>query len=282
MKNFKNMNFKKCERNQSLLLLPKKCSLAKKTEYFYKNKTLQLINDFYANLFSLRNLEKKYWINVLIFLIFIVLSILDFYKKSLELIDLSIYSIMIYFITMVSYFSILKYNEMSIVNNHNKRYCCTFTTIYEARNDWLTRQLGEDYATFETLKKFEDWKKYRDNYPIIYKFDWKKYTYQADAKPRIIGLTIALLSILVTVLIRSSDSNNLENTSEQLILVFKLVGMITPYIIILFYMIIFLFNILRLTVNSFFDIIFKDKFSETKYKTFMAFIVNQLEIGNGA
>lgn len=61
MKNFKNMIFNKYEQPQSILLLPKKHSPTKKTVYYYKNKTLQLINDFYANLFSLRNLEKKYW-----------------------------------------------------------------------------------------------------------------------------------------------------------------------------------------------------------------------------
>lgn len=280
MKNFKNMIFNKYEQPQSILLLPEKHSPTKKTVYYYKNKTLQLINDFYANLFSLRNLEKKYWFLIPTFFIFIILSILDFCKKSQEFNNPNFYSIIIYFITMILYFSILKYNEKSIINNHNKKYSCELSSIYEVRNDWMIRNFGKNYATIETLKKFEDWKKYRDTYPAIYKFNWRKFTYQSDAKPRIVGLTIALLTILVTVLIKLSDPVDLESILEQFTSIFNVIVIITPFIVILFYMIIFIFDILRVIINSFFDFIFKNNFSETKYKTFMAFVVNQVEVND--
>lgn len=280
MKNFKNMIFNKYEQPQSILLLPKKHSPVKKAVYYYKNKTLQLINDFYSNLFSLRNLEKKYWFLIPTFFIFIILSILDFCKKSQELNNPNFYSIIIYFITMILYFSILKYNEKSIINNHNKKYSCELYSIYEVRNDWMIRNLGKNYATIETLKKFEDWKKYRDSYPTIYKFNWRKFTYQTDAKPRIIGLLVAFLSMSAVMLINLLKPDNPEDVLIQLIINFYFISIAMFFVVIFFYMIIFLFDILRLIVNSFFDFIFKNDFSETKYKTFMAFIVNQVEIND--
>lgn len=280
MKNFKNMIFNKYEQPQSILLLPKKHSPVKKAIYYYKNKTLQLINDFYSNLFSLRNLEKKYWFLIPTFFIFIILSILDFCKKSQEFNNPNFYSIIIYFITMILYFSILKYNEKSIINNHNKKYSCELYSIYEVRNDWMIRNLGKNYATIETLKKFEDWKKYRDSYPTIYKFNWRKFTYQTDAKPRIIGLLVAFLSMSAVMLINLLKPDNPEDVLIQLIINFYFISIAMFFVVIFFYMIIFLCDILRLMVNSFFDFIFKNDFSETKYKTFMAFIVNQVEIND--
>lgn len=280
MKNFKNMIFNKYEQPQSILLLPKKHSPVKKAVYYYKNKTLQLINDFYSTLFSLRNLEKKYWFLIPTFFIFIILSILDFCKKSQEFNNPNFYSIIIYFITIILYFSILKYNEKSIINNHNKKYSCELSSIYEVRNDWMIRNLGKNYATIETLKKFEDWKKYRDSYPTIYKFNWRKFTYQTDAKPRIIGLLVAFLSMSAVMLINLLKPDNPEDVLIQLIINFYFISIAMFFVVIFFYMIIFLFDILRLIVNSFFDFIFKNDFSETKYKTFMAFIVNQVEIND--
>lgn len=280
MKNLKNMIFNKYEQPQSILLLPKKHSPVKKAVHYYKNKTLQLINDFYSNLFSLRNLEKKYWFLIPTFFIFIILSILDFCKKSQEFNNPNFYSIIIYFITMILYFSILKYNEESIINNHNKKYSCELSSIYEVRNDWMIRNLGKNYATIETLKKFEDWKKYRDSYPTIYKFNWRKFTYQTDAKPRIIGLIVAFLSMSAVMLINLLKPDNPEDVFVQLIINFYFISIAMFFVVIFFYMIIFLFDILRLIVNSFFDFIFKNDFSETKYKTFMAFIVNQVEIND--
>lgn len=153
MKNFKDMIFNKYEQQQSMLLLPKKYDPIKKPVYYYKNKTLQLINDFYTDLFSLRNLEIRYWFVVLCFFSFIALSILDFYKNIKTNNDPNLYSIIIYIITMALYFLTINCNEKSIINNHNKKYLCNFSTIYEVRNDWLIRNLGQNYATLENLKK---------------------------------------------------------------------------------------------------------------------------------
>ncbi|STY90223.1 hypothetical protein [Moraxella bovis] len=86
MKNSKNMIFNKYEQPQSILLLPKKYSQTKKAVYYYKNKTLQLINDFYANLFSLRNLEKKYWFLIPIFLFLLFYQFWIFIKNHKNLI----------------------------------------------------------------------------------------------------------------------------------------------------------------------------------------------------
>lgn len=284
MRNFKNMIFNKYEQHQSILLLPKKYSQTKKTVYYYKNKTLQLINDFYANLFSLRNLEKKYWFLIPTFFIFIALSFNDFYSNtalkstSSKLSD--IYSIIIISVTTLLYFLIHKCNEQSIINKYNKKYSTIFSSIYEVRNDWLVKQLGENYANFETIKKFEDWKKYRDSYPTIYKFNWRKFTYQIDAKPRIIGLIVAFLSMSAVILINLLKPDNPEDVFVQLIINFYFISIFMIFIVMFFYITIFLFDILRLIVNSFFDFIFKNDFSETKYKTFMAFIVNQVEVND--
>lgn len=80
------MIFNKYEQPQSILLLPKKHSPTKKAVYYYKNKTLQLINDFYANLFSLRNSEKKYWFLIPIFLFLLCYQFWIFIKNHKNLI----------------------------------------------------------------------------------------------------------------------------------------------------------------------------------------------------
>lgn len=113
---------------------------------------------------------------------------------------------------------------------------------------------------------------------MIYKFDWKKFTYQSDSKPRIIGLMIAFLSMSAIILINVFKPDNPQDILNQLIQNFMFILISSLFIIIFFYMIIFLISILKLIINSFFDFIFINNFSETKYRTLMGFIVNRLEV----
>lgn len=101
----------------------------------------------------------------------------------------------------------------------------------------MIRNLGKSYANFETIKKFEDWKKYRDTYPTIYKFNWRKFTYQIDAKPRIIGLIVAFLSISAVMLINLLKPDNPEDVFVQLIINLYFVSIFIIFIVIFFYLI---------------------------------------------
>lgn len=281
MSKFNNVIFYKIEKKQLFVLLKHSTIIKHSSNKFYKNKTVNLINNFYADLFSLRNLEKKYWILIPLFFIFIIISFIDFYN-NIGTIEKSVISeflsATIYTITMGLYFGINMLNDKSIIKSHNKKYACNFKYLHEVRDDWLIRNWGNNYANLETIEKLENWKKYRDYYPMIYKFDWKKFTYQSDSKPRIIGLMIAFLSMSAIILINVFKPDNPQDILNQLIQNFMFILISSLFIIIFFYMIIFLISILKLIINSFFDFIFINNFSETKYRTLMGFIVNRLEV----
>ena len=151
----------------------------------------------------------------------------------------------------------------------------------EAQEDWLQRKFGKNYQTSDVIKKFEEWRKWREAYPSAYKFQWTKYIYNSDAKARIMGGATALFALVGVLLFNLYKFNDPEPVIEQLIINFYSIFLLSLFVIIpAFLMILFSRDLLKNLFYSVFDLIYKNEFSESKYKKLMAFLVNRLEIKN--
>lgn len=254
----------------------------KKSRRYMENKVIPLINEFYDNFYSYRNLSWKDAILIILFFIFMagaVFATFKFHNSSSQLNNILLF--MCYMPVIILHPMILNRHEKNIAERYNRCYQTNFYSITEAQEDWLERKFGENYQPSEVIKKFEEWRKWREAYPSAYKFQWIKYIYNSDAKARIMGGATALLALVGVLLFNLYKFNDPEPVIEQLIINFYSIFLLSLFVIIpAFLMLLFSRDLLKNLFYSIFDLIYKNEFSESKYKKLLAFLVNRLEINN--
>lgn len=263
-------------------LSPNRTPSRKKPRRYSENKVVPLINEFYDLFYSYRNLSLKDSLFVIGFFISIGLAVVvtfKFQNPHSETTNIGVF--LFYLPAVILHASILNRHEKNIVDNYNATNHTAFYSIVEAQKHWLIHNFRADYQPSDLIKKFEEWRKWREAYPPAYKFRWARYIYNADAKARIMGGTTALLALVGVLLFNLYKFSEPEVVIDQLItnffyLIFVFIFMIIP----LFLMGLFSRDLLKTLFYSIFDFLYKNEFSESKYKKFMSFLVTQLEIAH--
>lgn len=253
--------------------------------YFYRNNTVAFINEFYKQFYSFSCFKLMDWIWIILWLIVVIVSLyftviffpLDFISQIVKLF------IMYGLVALVSY-KIGMLKEKRIVESYNKMNSANFKTIYEVSDDWLKKQIGQKYATIEYIKSIEEWRAYQEKYSMYYKLPLKKYTYTQEAKPRIISLTIALLSVLGLIVFNIFKPQNPYESIEYIDTLYhtpqllELIGSTFILTTIFFYLLVFSCDLLKQLICSLPLHLHSNQLSEANYKKFMAFLVHKLEV----
>lgn len=250
----------------------------------YENQTIKIINEFYADLYSLRNLQGFQWLLLPLFFVFIFLGVfltIKIVPKSIHYNNdfLNILPMIFWLPAFGAYYKIIDMNEKNIIKKYNKKYNTKYQNIYDIKVDWLKNRFGNNYSVYELVKRLEEWKKYIDNYPYFYHFQWKKYTYHSEAKPRINGLLIALFSLSAILLINFFKPDNPDELLGQLFVNAIFCIILFCFIIApCFYLSLYVRDVIRVMFRSVMDFFNPYRFSETKYQKLMAFLVQHLEV----
>ena len=210
-----------------------------------RSSILNLVNDFYYETCSIKNIPKIWWILMLIDIV-----VLGLFFSSVS----SIHSInsptfiqkntpIIYGLVFVAIFYILReINTRSILKKMQKKYNMTFESIDHARIFWLQKRLGDNIDFFDTAKQLSEWKELREKHSEFFQYDYRKTVYNTNAKPRVIALTIALISICALLIMNTSDVSYNEVISQLATNIFYII-ILSPIIIIYFLILAFIITI---------------------------------------
>ena len=242
-----------------------------------------LSNDFYNEMFSLKNLPKKYWtlFPIVIFISYqIFFTILQFSKKNSNTStppEIYIYTV---FLVLLIYF-IRECKEKEIIKKYNKKNSSNFLKINDVRVDWLRRRVGENRDFYELAKEIVKWKKIKNEFNLNYQFQMSRYIYDSQSKPRLLALIISLISIITLIVINSI------NTEKEILfftllefkrILFEEIGILIFIILtitLLFLGLMFLWSLLcRLSVYIFDLFSANGKVSNLRFKILLNFLLD--------
>ena len=210
-----------------------------------KNSILNLVNDFYYETCSIKNMPKIWWFLVLIDIIVLWLffsSINDihgvndstFIQKNIPI---------LYGVVFISIFYILrKVNIRSILKKMQKKHNVIFESIDYARIFWVQERLGAEIDFFDLAKELSEWKILREKHSEFFQYDCRKTIYNANAKPRVIALTIALISVCALLIMNTSVVSYDEVVSQLAINIFY-ITVLSPIIVVYFLVLAFVVTI---------------------------------------
>lgn len=242
------------------------------------NKTILLINEYYDDLLSFKNLNSGHYIlffcNIM-FSVFVLWVIL--FKDKINHRE-SLMSYMLILMPMIIFIFIREIFDKRIIKNYNKKYHTYFLYIWQAQDDWLIRKFGKNYNSKDIFEHLDKWKSNRDKYSTHKSFSIRQYTYQSDAKPRINALIIAFLSLNAVILINASRPIDIEIFLNHAINNIFTIISLSIFIAIFFYLFVFCIKFILDFVFYIYDIfISKNSFSEEKYKKFMGLLAQKIE-----
>ncbi|MGP4971129.1 hypothetical protein [Psychrobacter aquimaris] len=220
-----------------------------------RNPILNLVNDFYYETCSIKNMPKIWWVLMLIDIIVLWLffSSIDgirgvnnptFIQKNIPL---------LYGVVFISIFYILrKVNIHSILKKMQKKHEVIFENINDARIFWIQERLGAEIDFFELAKELSEWKTLREKHSDFFQYDYRKTIYNANAKPRVIALTIALISVCTLLIMNTSDVSYDEVVSQLATNIFY-ITVLSPIIVVYFLVLAFVITISWRVVLMFLD-----------------------------
>lgn len=169
------------------------------------NQIKNLSNEFYSELYSLKNLTIHY-----LLLIVIVVPLISMIAVYLSLNPVSKYSSHVFpfilAITSSFIFNICREkNKNLIIEKQSGIYNRSFTTIDEVRFFWLKEKIGWESDFYEFAKKLSEWRQLKEKYNKRSRIDWLNYIYDPQSKPRILALFIALVSLCTIIIINTFE-----------------------------------------------------------------------------
>lgn len=126
-------------------------------------------------------------------------------------------------------------NEKAIIKKVGNRSQLALNNINEARYFWLLERCGAETDFFELAKNLSEWKALRESYSGFFQYDYRRSIYNANAKPRIIALSIAFISVCALLIMNVSEVS-FDEVIDQLIVNFFYITIASP-VIILYYLI---------------------------------------------
>lgn len=247
----------------------------KRSKLKEKNLILNLVNDFYYETCSIKNIPNPWWVLVLIDVIFLWL----FISSIGEIQDVSNPTFvqnnipLLYGVVFISIFYILrKVNILNILRKMKEKHKIGFENINDARVFWLQERLGNEVNFFELAKELSEWKALREKHSEFFQYDYRKTIYNANAKPRVIALTIALISVCALLIMNISDVRYDEVVSQLITNIFY-ITVLSPIIVIYFLVLAFIITIswrgLLMILDSFIN---KDIVSNIRFGFLIEFL----------
>ena len=210
-----------------------------------KNSILNLVNDFYYETCSIKNMPKVWWLLVMmnIIVLWLFFSSIDgiqgidnptFIQRNIPL---------LYGVVFISIFHILrKVNTLTILKKMKDKHKVSFENINDARVFWIQERLGAEVDFFGLAKELSDWKALREKHSEFFQYDYRKTIYNANAKPRVIALTIALISVCALLIMNISDVSYDEVISQLVTNIFY-ITVLSPILVIYFLVLAFVITI---------------------------------------
>lgn len=221
------------------------------------NFILDMINDFYYDLYSIKNLPKRYWVLPIIGIACIVMffssidslviirdsssgNIISTDKKSsIEELIPSLYGV----VAIIVFIATRHLNEKTIIKNVEKKYKVKLDNIHHARYFWLLKKFGSETDFLKLAKDLSEWKTLREKYSEFFQYDFRKTVYNNNAKPRVIALMIAFISVC-TLLIINISNVSYDEVIDQLAINITYIAVFSPFIIIYFLILAFVITLL--------------------------------------
>lgn len=248
-----------------------------------KNQIKNLSDDFYAQLYSFKNLPKHY-----IFLITVVAPIISIVSIYLLFVAVrqgsdSLYSAVLGAVSFTIFIICRDKNEKSILQKQSLIHNKSFVTIDEVRLYWIRDKIGSRTDICEFVKKLSEWKSLKDKYNRNAKINWFNYIYDPQSKPRILALFIAFISLFTVMTINTFEIEPLSIIViffglkyfliEQTGLVLFL-GLITVFLL---WQIIFISHMLSRFIIYLIDYLNRDNLSELRFSILMNFLLDHVK-----
>lgn len=245
-----------------------------------KNQIKNLSNEFYSELYSLKNLPIHY-----LLLIVIVVPLISMVAVYLSLNPVSKYSSHVFpFVLAITSSCIFilcrEKNKNLIIEKQSLIYNRDFRTIDEVRFFWIKEKIGWESDFYEFAKKLSEWRQLKEKYNQRSRIDWFNYIYDPQSKPRILALFIALVSLCTIIIINTFEIDpftvlvaffGFKHILTELTL---LIVFLVFFICFLSWQLIFLGHIFRKGVMYFIDYINTNSFSELKFGILINFLLD--------